>query len=194
MNTNSVVKKVAAVLFVILSASSSWATGQQNFGEILQKIENSTWKGQFKLGVLGMNCSGDLSVEFFPMQTEDFSNGINTLSYRHHADFSKTRGIICAQAAKFSPVEVGACEDSFPKKFSSLENALVPYRTIIPREDGAAAVMSSPSCNKQNQVKRDELNLAKAVLSPDGNQLTLTIQIKIAVLSVNIDYILNRQK
>lgn len=167
---------------------------QENFNQILSKVQNANWAGHFRLKVGGTICDGPLTVKFFPMQVEDFSQGAMTMSYRHHADFSGNTDLLCTGlAAKLSPVDVGQCEAIFPMKYNPDEGMNVPFRTIIPRNNGKTAVISSPSCNSQRQVERQELNLKQAVLSPDQNQLTLTIQIKVAFITVNVDYILNRQ-
>ena len=95
-------------------------------------------------------------------------------------------------ASKLSPVDVGDCTD-FPTKYNPHEGKQVPFRTIIPREDGKVAFVNSPSCEKGNKVKRQELQLAKAQLSPDGQKLELMIVLKLAGAPIKLRYLLTRQ-
>lgn len=178
----------------LMSLSQSFASTQENFFSILSKVQNAHWKGHFKTRILGTTCEGPLHVQFFPVQVEDFSNGVATLSYRHHADFSGNVDLLCSKlVASFSPVDVGHCGENFPMKFNPDEGRRVPFRTIIPKNNGESAVTSSPSCNRRGEIERQELNLSSGVLSPDGNALTLTITIKALGLTVDVDYVLKRQ-
>ncbi len=157
-------------------------------------MQGAHWSGHFTTKILGTTCEGPLRVQFFPMQVEEFSRGIMTMSYRHHADFSENIDLLCSKVvASFSPVSVGDCGENFPMKYNPDEGVSVPFRTIIPQGNGDTAVINSPSCNKRRQVVRQELSLSRAVLSPDANQLTLTIKIKALGLSVDVDYVLQRQ-
>ena len=100
-----------------------------------------------------------------------------------------------------STVDVGSCGANFPMKFSVDEQAMVPFRTIIPRQNGARAFVSSPSCGRSGQVERTELELNKANVSPDQSKLALTIRLRISSLlvpllvpiNVDLKYELERQ-
>lgn len=189
-------------LLLVLSFSAQNAHAKQdNFASVLKRIQDTHWKGYFivepndespvdlsfldpfdifKKIKAGLDekfaCAGPIDVYFFPMQVEEFSKGIATVSYRHHADFSNT-GILCQVfAGTKSPVDVGSCDPYFPKKYNPRERAAVPFRTIIPRNGGRTAVISSPSC-ESGQVERKELKLDKLQLSPDGRKLTVTIKL-----------------
>ena len=170
---------------VIGLSSHAQVQSQENFSEILNKIQDSDWEGQFSLRVVAQDCSGPLKVHFFPAQVEPFSNGAMTVSYRHHADFSGPQNVdrVCALAAGFSPVDVGQCDSIFPKKLD-IENgvlAAVPYRTIVPNANGTQASVSSPACSKGADggivVQREAIPMKRAELSPDGKTLKLTLTI-----------------
>ena len=197
---------MAALATVVLAMSlvaEDVQANQENFKSVLRRIRNTHWNGYFivqpndelpvdlsfldpanifksiKEGIEErFACSGPLDVYFFPMQVEKFSRGIPTVSYRHHADFSNT-GILCQlMAGTKSPVDVGSCDSYFPKKFNPREQADVPFRTIIPRNRGKSAVISSPSC-ENGRVERKELKLDKLELTHNDRQLTVTIKLMI---------------
>lgn len=176
-----------------LSLAAKLEAPQENFNSVLERIQDSQWKGTFN--VIGQTvCNGTLDVYFFPRQQETFSEGIETVSYRHHADFSKHWNPLCSKiASKLSPVAVGSCTD-FPKKYNPHEGKQVPFRTIIPREDGKKAFVNSPSCGKNNSVERQELELTKAHLSDGDRKLELTIVLKLAGVPIRLSYILERQE
>ncbi len=179
-----------------VTALSRPLTQQENFNTVLSKMQDSMWTGKFWVKGFGplTNCTGPIQVEFFPLTVEEFSNGIPTVSYRHHADFSKNRNPICKYVASLSPVNVGQCDDIFPMKYDKYENKNVPFRTIIPQEDGSSAVVSSPACNKKNHVvNRQELKLAKAILSDDEKKLEIEIQIVVLEQVVHLTYLLDKQ-
>jgi hypothetical protein len=194
-----IVKSLLLIMTLVhsVAAFSQNSPQQENFNIVLAKIQDSMWKGQFWIKGFGplTNCSGPIQVEFFPLTTEDFSDGIQTVSYRHHADFSNNVNPFCKYiASRLSPVDVGPCEDIFPMKYDKYENQNVPFRTIIPRQEGLTAVVSSPSCNKQkHEVKRQELKLAKTLLL--NNEQTLEIEIQMTVLGqiVHLTYLLEKQ-
>ncbi len=113
----------------------------------LSKLIFESVSSLFQVHGLGplTNCSGDLDVRFFPEVVEDFSHRERTVSYRHHADFTKNKNPICRYiVAELSPVAVGKCEETIPKKYNPAEAAMVPFRTIVPSANGDSAIVSSP--------------------------------------------------
>jgi hypothetical protein len=169
----------------------------QNFNDILQRIEASNWTGNFKVTTPFFleDCSGPLDVHFFPLQEEEFSNGAQTVSYRHHADFSKNRSMFCRKlAAKLSPVNVGECKNNFPMKYNPDEGRQVPFRTIIPRQNGTKAFVNSPTCSKDQSVKRQELELIQAKLSEGDTKLELTIRLVLLRQTIDLNYVLYRKR
>ena len=166
------------ILLTLLVAGTP-VLAQENFYSVLGKIQDSNWAGRFDFKALGIRCDGDLKVKFFPAQIEDFSDGASTVSYRHDADFSQNKNIFCRKIGKhLSVVDVGQCPN-FPMKYNPSEGQNVPFRTIIPRQGGKVAYVSSPSCHSSGTVSRQELQLIKADLSEDGNDLGLTIRLEI---------------
>lgn len=155
---------------------------QENFYSVLKKIQNSFWVGEYRVSTLGglLSCNGPLDVRFFPMTVEKFSQGVPTVSYRHHADFSHYSDFFCHDVVGgLSPVAVGQCAKNFPRKFNALEGKKVPFRTIIPRNGGESAVVNSPECKDDTRtVERKELELARLELSEDGQTLWVTIAFK----------------
>ena len=167
-------------LMPMLHAQNKTMMGTQ---EVMSLIQDTHWVGTFKVTGLGpiTNCFGDIDVYFFPLEIEEFSKGMTTISYRHHAHFDKDKNPICKDiVAKLSPVLVGKCGDHFPYKYNRIENKLVPFRTIIPYEDGNKTVVSSPSCTTfKHQVKRTELPLVKLDLSENQKHLDVEIHYKL---------------
>lgn len=192
---------VTAFVATLTMTSAAFANQpQENFNEVLSKIQDTRWKGGFSFTVsqLGLTCSGPIDVLFFPAAVEPFSEGATTVSYRHDADFSQNRSIVCRTIGKnLSNVDTGRCDAIFPKKFSAPGATMVPFRTIIPRENGSRAFVSSPSCGFDGKVKRGELELIKAELSPDQSRLLITILVQINVpvvgeIRVPLNYELGR--
>lgn len=185
---------LSLTLFLPTLSLAKEARPQQNFHRVLEQISDSQWKGTFT--VIGeWACTGPLDVYFFPRQKEAFSENIETVSYRHHADFSHNLTPLCTKlAASLSPVAVGDCTD-FPMKYNPHEGRQVPFRTIIPRDGGRSAYVNSPSCGKNNTVERQELELTRAQLSEGGQKLELTIVLRLAkILPIKLSYTLQRQK
>lgn len=179
---------------------------QQNFHEILAGIQDSDWKGHFSLklrglglGLLDLGCSGPIVVKFFPQQEETFSNGAQSVSYRHDADFTHNLNPLCDIIGKhFSVVDVGQCTSIFPMKYNPEENTEVPFRTIIPTSDGGRAFVNSPACSKDSKtgvqtIERSQFEITSAVLSKDHQSLDLTINIVLGQLKAPVRYILTRQ-
>lgn len=141
---------------LILGVSVSHAQDAQprggHFDRALAVIQNSSWSGTFiTVGPGVSTCYGTVTARFFPLQAESFSGGVKTVSYRHQVRYSLANPffIFCETIGRsLSAVNVGDCDRSFPKK-STTENGqkvLVPVRTIIPKDGGTRAVISSPAC------------------------------------------------
>jgi hypothetical protein len=152
--------KLFSGLMSILIMSASIAHAQESqaragyYDNVLAAIQNSTWKGTFN-SVAGLTaCYGTLDVKFFPMQTEPFSGGVPTVSYRHHVQYSPLNPffVICQTIGKaLSEVDVGSCGANFPRKptMENGRNVMVPFRTIIPKNGGSRAVISTPYCYRE---------------------------------------------
>ena len=147
---------LAVLLFLLWSGSPSDAQESQarsgSFNHALSVIQNSNWSGTFQSAGPGpTTCYGSLTVKFFPLKTEPFSGGVQTVSYRHQTRFSPLNPFFpfCQTiGASMSVVDLGNCERSAAKKATveNGRNVMVPVRTIIPRNGGTRAVISSPSC------------------------------------------------
>lgn len=162
----------------IYNAFSNTFSGQQdNFTTTMGEIDGSYWSGHWTVKNIP-GCSGRLKILFFPMQKERFSGKNPTMSYRHYADVSQNLLGCKAAVGHFSPVNVGNCHAVFPSKRSPLEgDKNVPVRTIISKDGGKMAVISSPSC-KNGKVERKSPVLEELKLSPDKNHLQVTIRIR----------------
>jgi hypothetical protein len=193
-------KKIVLSLVLCLLVSGVAKAEPVNFPQLLNSIQNSNWVGQFSLKALGwVDCEGPIVVKFFPEQIESFSDGIPTVSYRHDADFSKNLNPLCQLIGKAaSVVDVGQCGANFPMKYNPDEKKMVPFRTIIPRDGGANAFVSSPSCGSDGKVHRQEFQMTSATLSPDQKTLDLVIEVVLGrgifpqPVAVDVHYKLNR--
>jgi hypothetical protein len=185
---------IVAMLAIVPAAHAE----QENFSVVLAKISDTHWHGDFKavakIGPLNapvVSCTGPLVVKFFKGNDTDIPGEAPTVSYRHDANFNHNLNLLCETIGKnFSVVDVGNCTD-FPKKWSDEEQMSVPFRTLIPRNGGNSAVVSSPSCS-HGVVSRQELDLKRAELSPDGKQLLITIELVTPLLKAELTYQLNR--
>ena len=150
--------KLFAGLMVALIMSPAGAHAQDAqprggyYDRALATIQNSSWSGTFiTVGPGPSTCYGSVTARFFPLQAESFSGGVKTVSYRHQVQYSMANPfyLICETIGRsLSAVNVGDCDTSFPRK-STTENGhkvMVPVRTIIPKDGGSRAVISSPAC------------------------------------------------
>src|SRR5437868_10638287 len=176
------VKNLVAAL-MLLAPFQSFA--QPNFSDMLKRISDTHWKGTYNATAkvyfggdagVAVNCKGPLRVRFFPENQTDIPGELPTVSYRHDADTSNSLNPLCQTIGKrLSVVDVGRCND-FPMK-ANIEDGKevqVPFRTLVPRNGGKSAVVSSPSC-KKGSVVRDELQLKRLEPSADGKGLTVQI-------------------
>jgi hypothetical protein len=146
---------------LIFSASVAHSQGSPPLSgyyyDFLAAIQSSNWRGTFSSTAGLTSCDGTLSVRFFKMQVEPFSNGVPTVSYRHHAQYSPANPffLLCQTVGKsLSVVDVGSCGGSFPKKPTTENgrNVMVPFRTIIPKNGGARVVISAPYCVEERSA------------------------------------------
>lgn len=143
---------LVSVLLWSVSVSHAQET-QARSGPInhaLSVIQNSNWSGTFhSVGPGPSICHGSLTVRFFPLKTEAFSAGVQTVSYRHNAQFSVLTPFFafCQTIGKgMSVVDLGNCTGSLKATVEDGRRVMVPVRTIIPKNGGASAVISTPSC------------------------------------------------
>ncbi len=195
---STLLRPALAVLFVSSFAPTAARADQENFDLVLAKISNTNWSGRFsakaKTGFGNLpivTCDGPLTVKFFPGNDTDIPNEAPTVSYRHDANFNHNLNLLCETIGKnFSVVDVGNCQN-FPMKLNPEEGKMVSFRTLIPRNGGNTAVVSSPSC-KDGVVKRQELALKRLELSSDQQRLLITIELQSSLLNADLTYELNR--
>lgn len=194
MNMKIKVKNLVAA-FMLLAPFQSFA--QPNFSDMLKQLSDTHWKGTYNatarvfLGDAGtaVNCKGPLRVRFFPENQTDLPGELPTVSYRHDADTSKSLNPLCQTIGKrLSVVDVGRCDD-FPMKINIEDGkeVEVPFRTLVPRDGGNSAVVSSPSC-KRGSVVRDELQLKRLEPSADGKGLTVQIILNSGNIQADLRY------
>jgi hypothetical protein len=185
---------------LILSVSVSHAESQSRSGpynHALSVIQNSSWSGTFQsVGPGPTTCYGSLTVKFFPLQTEPFSGGVQTVSYRHHVQFSPVNPFFpfCQTIGKsMSVVNLGNCDGNGPKK-RTIENGqkvMVPVRTIIPKNGGTRAVISTPSCVSDGQgrytLQRLEFEVQRLEFTDDRKRDAMKIAIGLPLIVVTYD-------
>ncbi|HET7681784.1 MAG TPA: hypothetical protein VFK79_16810 [Xanthobacteraceae bacterium] len=195
-------KLFAGLVFVLIwSVAVSQAQDTRSrsgyYNHALSVIQNSNWRGTFhSVGPGPAICSGSLTVRFFSLQKESFSGGAQTLSYRHNAQFSPANPFFpfCQSIGKsMSVVDVGNCDRSFLKK-TTVENGqkvMVPVRTIIPKNGGTSAVISTPSCVSDGSgrytVQRVEYELQRLEFTDDRRRDAMKITIGLPGIVVSYD-------
>lgn len=92
-----------------------------------------------------------------------------------------------------SVVDVGNCDRSFLKK-TTVENGqkvMVPVRTIIPKNGGTSAVISTPSCVSDGSgrytVQRVEYELQRLEFTDDRRRDAMKITIGLPGIVVSYD-------
>lgn len=182
---------------LILSASVSHAQESKrsgHFNHALSLIQNSNWSGTFQsVGPGPTTCYGSLTVKFFPLKTEPFSGGVQTVSYRHNTQFSAANPFFpfCQIIGKsMSVVDLGNCDKSGPKK-ATVENSrkvMVPVRTIIPKSGGTSAVVSTPTCVADGQgrysIQRLEFDVQQIQFTDERKRDAMTVTISLPLISV----------
>ena len=197
MQSAKTMKLFAGLLSVlILSASVSEAQESKRSGHFthaLSVIQNSNWSGTFQsVGPGPTTCYGSLTVKFFPLKTEPFSGGVQTVSYRHDTQFSAANPFFpfCQIIGKsMSVVDLGNCDKSGPKK-ATIENGrkvMVPVRTIVPKSGGTRAVISTPSCVADGQgryaIERAEFDV-QIEFTDERKRDAMTVRISLPLISV----------
>jgi hypothetical protein len=193
---------LAGLISVLLwSGSPSHAQESQArsglFNHALSVIQNSNWRGTFQsVGPGPTTCYGSLTVRFFPLKTEPFSGGVQTVSYRHHTQFSPLNPFFpfCQTiGASMSVVDLSNCERNAAKKATveNGRNVMVPVRTIIPRNGGTRAVISSPSCVSSGQggyrLERSEYEVQRLEFTDDRKRDAMKITIGLPGVVVTYD-------
>ena len=195
-------KLFAGLMFVLIwSVALSHAQETQArsgpFNHALSVIQNSNWRGTFQsVGPGPTTCYGSLTVKFFPLKTEPFSRGVQTVSYRHHTQFSPLNPFFpfCQTMGKsMSVVDLGNCDRNGLKK-PTVENdqkVMVPVRTIIPKNGGARAVISTPSCVSDGQgrytIERSEFEVQQLEFTDDRKRDAMKITIRLPGIVVTYD-------
>jgi hypothetical protein len=193
---------------LILSASVAYAEDTSPRGRYydraLATIQNSNWSGTFvSVGPAVATCYGTVTAKFFPLQTEPFSGGVKTVSYRHQVQYSLANPffVFCQTIGKsLSAVNIGDCDTNFPRK-PSTENGqkvMVPVRTIIPRDGGKRAVISSPSCvyvNGHYAIERLEFEVTRLEFTDERKRdaMKMTIHVNAAgIPAIILNYDMKR--
>jgi hypothetical protein len=185
-------KLFASVMSVlILSVSASQA---QDFNQALSIIQNSSWSGTFhSVGPGPAICHGSLTVRFFPLKSESFSGGAQTVSYRHNATFSAATPFFpfCQTIGKgMSVVDLGNCSGSRQATVEGGQKVMVPVRTIIAKNGGASAVVSTPACVADGQgyrIQRAEYPVTQLEFTDARKRDALRISISLPGISVTYD-------
>ena len=194
-------KLFAGVMSALICVSVSHAQETQSrsgyYNHALSVIQNSNWNGTFhSVGPGPAVCHGSLVVRFFSLQKESFSGGVPALSYRHNAQFSPANPFFpfCQAIGKsMSVVDVGNCDKSSLKK-QTTENGqkvMVPVRTIIPKNGGTRAVISTPSCISDGQgrftIQRLEYELQRLEFTDDRKRDAMKITIGLPGIVISYD-------
>ncbi len=137
-------------------------------------------------------CYGSLTVKFFPLKTEPFSGGVQTVSYRHDTQFSAANPFFpfCQTIGKsMSVVDLGNCDKSGLKK-ATVEKGrkvMVPVRTIVPKSGGTRAVISTPSCVADGQgrysIQRLEFEV-QLEFTDERKRDAMTVRISLPATSI----------
>jgi hypothetical protein len=195
--------KLFAGLIAVLTWSVSVCHAQETrarsgpFNHALSLIQNSNWAGTFQsVGPGPTTCYGSLTVKFFPLKTEPFSGGVQTVSYRHHAQFSSLNPFFpfCQTFGKsMSVVDLGNCDRTGLQK-ATVENGqkvMVPVRTIIPKNGGTGAVISTPSCVSGGQgrytIQRAEFEVQRLEFTDDRKRDAMKMAIGLPGIVVTYD-------
>ena len=186
---------VATILVLVATASVSRA---QNFNQALAAIQNSSWSGTFSsVGPGPVICNGSLTVRFFPLSKESFAGGVQTLSYRHNTTFSAATPFFpfCQAIGKgMSVVNLDNCSGSRKAAVEGGKKVMVPVRTIIPKNGGANAVISSPTCVSDGRggyrIERSEFPITQLEFTDAGKRDA--VRLSIALSGISITYNLKR--
>jgi hypothetical protein len=200
---------LASVLILCASVSVAQEARPRagNYYDFLAAIQNSSWRGTFSSTAGLTSCDGTLSVRFFKMQVEPFSNGVPTVSYRHHAQYSPANPffLLCQTVGKsLSVVDAGSCGGRFPTKPTTENgrNVRVPVRTIVPKNGGTHVVISAPYCIEErsadgtlhSKIVRVEYPVTQLEFA-DGERNTMKMQLVIdapGLPAINAGYDLKR--
>lgn len=187
--------KLFAGLIFVLILSVSGVQAQGSFNQALSIIQNSSWSGTFhSVGPGPTVCHGAMTVRFFPLKSESYSGGAQTVSYRHNATFSAATPFFpfCQTIGKgMSVVDLGNCSGSRMGAVENGQKVMVPVRTIIPKNGGTSAVISTPSCVSDGQgrftIQRAEFPVTQLEFTDARKRDALKISISLPGISVTYD-------
>lgn len=185
-----------ACLLIVDAAQAQEQRARTHGGnsDVLATLQNSTWRGSFTSGPGGVpTCYGSIDVHFFPMHTEPFAGGAQTVSYRHKAHFSAATPFVafCGTiGAAMSNVDVSGCEKLALQK-QTVENGqkvAVPVRTLIARNGGL--VVSTPTCVNENghpAIKRMEFSVRQIEFTDPQKRNALTMTLSLGAVVSHYD-------
>lgn len=181
---------------LILGVSVSHAQERQShsghFNQALAALQNSNWSGKFlSVGPGPVICHGAITVRFF---SESNSGGAQAVSYRHNATFSPATPFFpfCQTIGKgMSVVDLGNCSGSRKAAVENGKKVMVPVRTIIARNGGTSAVVSTPSCVSDGKggykIQRVEYPVTALEFTDARNRNAVKISIALPGISLNYD-------
>lgn len=197
---NNLAKLFSALMSIlILSVSVSHAQDSRprsgHFNQALSVIQNSNWSGTFlSVGPGPAICHGSLTIRFFHLKTESYSGGAQTVSYRHNATFSPATPffLFCQTIGKgMSVVDLGNCSGSQKATVENGRKVMVPVRTIITKNGGTDAVISTPSCVSDGQgsykIQRAEHPVTQLEFTDARKRDAVRISIALPGISVTYD-------
>ena len=128
------------------------------------------------------------------MKTESFSGGGQTVSYRHNATFSPLTPFFpfCQTLGKgMSVVDLGNCSGSRMATVEGGKKVMVPVRTLITKNGGTSAVVSTPSCVSDGQggykIQRAEYPVTQLEFTDARKRDAVRISIALPGISVTYD-------
>jgi hypothetical protein len=177
-------------------AQEQRARAHGGYNGVLAVLQNSSWRGTFTSGPGGVpTCYGSIDVHFFPMHSEPFAGGAQTVSYRHQAHFSPATPFVafCGTiGAAMSNVDVSGCEKLALQK-QTVENGrkvTVPVRTLIARNGGSSLVVSTPTCVNENghpAIKRMEFSVQQIEFTDPQKRNALTMTLSLGAVVSHYD-------
>ena len=187
--------KLFAGLIAVLILSVSNAQAQGPINQALSVLQNSSWSGTFSsVGPGPAICHGSLTVRFFPLKSESFSGGAQTVSYRHNATFSPATPFFpfCQTIGKgMSVVDLGNCSGSRMATVEGGQKVMVPVRTIIAKNGGTSAVVSTPACVADGQggyrIQRAEYPVTQLEFTDASKRDAVRISISLSGISITYD-------
>lgn len=180
------------ILSVSVAHAEETKSRSGHFNQALAVLQNSSWNGSFlSVGPGPAICHGSMTVRFFPLSN---SGGAQTVSYRHNATFSPATPFFpfCQTIGKgMSVVDLGKCSGSRKATVEDGRKVMVPVRTIITRNGGTSAVVSSPSCVADGQggykIQRVEFPVTQIEFTDARKRDAVKISISLPGISATYD-------